>query len=65
MNETSPPGGDRPVVVADNRSRVSLHKHAGVSPGQMFLLAVDEVTGVISLVPASAVPISMIDPATA
>ena len=51
------PHDDRPVVVADNRSRVSLSRHTSTKPGQMFFLDFDEETGIISLTPARAVPI--------
>jgi hypothetical protein len=52
---------ERPVVVADNRGRVSLTKHAGIKPGQMFFISLDAESGVISLTPAVAVPLWAVD----
>lgn len=50
----------RPIVKADSRGRVSLTKHASVTPGQMFFIDVRS-DGVIELTPAQAVPVWAVD----
>lgn len=46
----------RPIVIADGRGRISLTRHGGIRPGQIFVIDIGP-GGVILLTPATAVPI--------